>query len=163
MKKFGKTGVLIAGLAALCVLPVLAGNAPSAAQAERGAVQAETVLPEERAPRAWIVNMSLNLYADASHVRAEAKNDFTFPMATVYTVVKLYSSATYTEDVSAMTLEAQNSIADLDTGKSISAQVAIGGRERYWRAQMMYQADNGALNYKETDTFRISANGTVLP
>ena len=166
MKNLKKICLSAMAAFALFAVPMCASNAVSVnATADDGVSTGMTSVVEqsdETSPRAWIVNMSLNLYADSTSVRAEAKNDFTFPLSTVYTVVWLYSSATYTENVAQMTLEAQNSIADLDTGKSISATASIGGLERYWRARLMYQADNGSLNYKETDTFHISANWTVL-
>lgn len=163
MKIIKKLGIWILAVSFCVAVGSMSANKPVLVNAQTNeefvAVASEN---NEIKPMALINNMTVSIHADSSYVWAEAKNDFTFPLAKVYTQVKLYSSQTYTEDVSKMTLEAQTSIADLDTGKSIIAKKAINGRQLYWRAEMIYQTDKGPLNDKQTDTWHISANGTVI-
>ena len=160
-KKIRTFKLVLAGLFASALL-VPGSMYISQAKTEKNNDIENIPITYEITPRAWIENFTINLLIKNGNVIAEAKNEFTFPMATMYTQVKLYSSTFYTQDISQMTLEAQNSITDLDTGNSISAQSSINGRQLYWRGLVIYKDGNNTAKQQETLTICISADGVVI-
>lgn len=101
--------------------------------------------------RGLYVEIGVSLYQENGRVYAEATNRFTFGVSTVYTVVILYSSETYTEDVEQMTFEAYNSTNDLNIWQSISCSVEYDG-PKYWCARVRYKNDSDPWKAEVTGT-----------
>ena len=155
MKRKNKfVGCLLAGV-------LLGGVACGTALAAPPKV-ASAAVADTAEPYGLIANVSVQMQCNSTQVWAIAKNDFTLFPSEVYVEVVLYSSTTYTENISSMQEEARNSIDDLDMGKSIEARADIDGRDLYWRALVNYRKDGGALTTKETSTYHISADGRLL-
>lgn len=155
-----KTKKALAALAALTVLTagtLLCGNAqPEIAKAETNGTQTSVE------PRGFYTNVEIYFSVIGTTVAATAENTFTFFPSTVKVTVNLYSSETYTENVSEMTLESTASIADLNMGNSLQTTAEINGRVLYWRGEVCYNLDNKPQEKKYTDIYRLSANGTVI-
>lgn len=90
------------------------------------------------------------------------KNDFTLFPATVIVIVELYSSDTYYESYTQMTLTSRNTIDDLNMGNTIKAEASTGGVQKYWQARMRYKIDNKAWEERVTDSLLYDANGNYI-
>ena len=90
------------------------------------------------------------------------KNKFTLFPAVIVVYVELYSSETYTEDYTKMTLEGRNSTLDLNQGKSLEIRVPTGGKQKYWKARMRYKMDDRDWEERETVSVLYGANGELL-
>ena len=123
---------------------------------------ASAAVADTAEPYGWHASVSVSLKNNSTQVRAIAKNDFTLFPSEVYVEIVLYSSTTYTENISSMQEEARNSIDDLDMGKTMEVSANIDGRDLYWRALVNYQRDNGNWISKETATHYILGDGTLI-
>ena len=74
-------------------------------------------------------------------------------MSTVQIYVFLYSSPTYQESYTEMTLENQKFIGDLDIKKSLRTSASINGVQRFWKARVKYKLDNNDWVAKETEAY----------
>lgn len=115
---------------------------------------------QEVQPR-W-TDLSLSIDCGDGRVWATVKNDFTLFYSTVKVIVMLYSSETYAESYTEMTLENNNQTEDLDMGKTISTVVYTNGVEKFWLARMRYKINSGEWQSKETAACRISGSGEFL-
>lgn len=121
-----------------------------------------TANAETVTPYGLYANVSIKVAISKTYIKAIAKNEFTLFSSTVNTYVELYSSPTWTEDISQMTLEAQNYIYDLDQGNELSVTADYNGRELFWRARVRYNRDNSDWEIKETNTHHLAPDGTML-
>lgn len=101
--------------------------------------------------RGLVVAIAADVYEENGYIYGMAKNTFAIGFSTVYTVVLLYSSETYTEDRSEMTYESHNAIDDLNLGKSITTN-APKTSSRWWRCVVKFKQDNQEWDYVETQT-----------
>ena len=101
--------------------------------------------------RGLFVQVSIMMYMKDNRVYASAKTRFALGPTTLYTVVVLYSSDTYTEDVEQMTFEAYNSTNDLNIGKSIECSVEYDG-PKYWCARVRYKNGSDPWQAEVTGT-----------
>ena len=76
--------------------------------------------------------------------------------------MELYSSETYTEDYTQMTLEGRNSTLDLNQGDTLEIRVPTGGKQKYWKARVRYKMDDRDWVEDETVSVLYSANGELL-
>ena len=95
-------------------------------------------------------------------IRAWAKNLFTLFPAVVRLDVELYSSETYENTYTKMKLEKRASIADLDQGHILEVTASTNGEQKYWRARVYYNMDQGEWKSQETDTLLYSPEGEVI-
>lgn len=155
MKRKNKVvGCLLAG--------VLLGGLVCGAASVSPSKVASAAVADTAEPYGLHASVSVQMQCNSTQVWASAKNDFTLFPSKVYVEIVLYSSTAYTENVSSMQEEARNSIADLDMGKSIEARADIDGRDLYWRARIRYNRDNGNWVTKETATYYILGDGTLI-
>lgn len=87
--------------------------------------------------------LSIALYGGDGKVWVTVKNDFTLFPSTVYVIVQLYSSSTYTESYEDMELVAVNSTLDLDMGHTITATASTNGKQMYWMGRLRYKVGSG--------------------
>lgn len=124
--------LIFLGLVVLFVLPL------SAKAKEVVEPEFVTLEVEGNDERGAYVQISITLYKEENRVYSEAKNRFTLGFSTIYTVVILYSSDTYTEDVEQMTFETYNSTNDLNMGQTINCSVEYDG-PKFWCARVRYK------------------------
>lgn len=124
--------LIFLGLVVLFVLPF------SAKAKEVVEPEFVTLEVEGNDERGAYVQISITLYKEGNRVYSEAKNRFTLGFSTIYTVVILYSSDTYTEDVEQMTFETYNSTNDLNMGQTINCSVEYDG-PKFWCARVRYK------------------------
>lgn len=124
--------LIFLGLVVLFVLPL------SAKAKEVVEPEFVTLDVEGNDERGAYVQISITLYKEGNRVYSEAKNRFTLGFSTIYTVVILYSSETYTEDVEQMTFETYNSTNDLNMGQTINCSVEYDG-PKFWCARVRYK------------------------
>lgn len=137
--------LIFLGLVVLFVIPF---NAKAKEVVEPEFVTLDT---EDSDERGIYVVVSVSMYFEDNKVKAVATNRFALGPTTLYTVVILYSSDTYTEDVEQMTFEAYNSISDLNIGKSIECSVEYDG-PKYWCARVRYKNDSDPWKEEVTGT-----------
>lgn len=106
--------------------------------------------------------LSLSIDCGEGKVWATAKNTFTWYYSTVIVILLLYSSDTYMESYTDMTLVSSNQTGDLDMGKTITTEASTGGVEKYWLARMRYKINSGEWKSKDTGVCRISGAGEFL-
>lgn len=61
-----------------------------------------------------------------------------------------------------MTLVSQNSITDLDMGKSISTSASTNGMKKYWQARTYYRIDKKDWSSRNTATYLFDENGIIV-
>lgn len=105
----------------------------------------------QASPRGIYVSITGDIYAENGYVYGVAHNSFAIGFSKVYTVVILYSSNVYTENIDEMTHEAYNSINDLNLGQSLIASAEIKDNH-YWRCVVKFKKDSSEWVYGETDT-----------
>ncbi|MCM1545444.1 MAG: hypothetical protein NC033_00240 [Clostridiales bacterium] len=101
----------------------------------------ETNATEDTASPYLLTKMSIKTRADSEYVYAVAKNTFTLFISTVPVDIYLYSSVTYTDDISQMTLEATAHTGDLDVNKEITCK-ALHTEQKYWVAHCVFKTDS---------------------
>lgn len=109
-----------------------------------------------------VTSLSLAIDSGDGKVWATVKNDFTLFSETVVVIVQLYSSDTYAESYTEMSLVCMNSIADLDIGQTISTEAETGGVEKFWLARMRYKIGDDVWQSRQTGACRISGSGEFL-
>lgn len=112
--------------------------------------------------RGLAVSISLSIDGGNGNVWAKAKNEFTLFPSTVEVYVELYSSTTYQESYTTMTLVSMNHISDLDMGHSLQAIASTNGTQLYWQARVRYKLDNNSWKSKTTSTFLFNAQGNYI-
>lgn len=117
---------------------------------------------DEAEPYGVLVSLSISINGGNGKVWTKVKNDFTLFPAKIIVILELYSSTDYTDNYESMTLEAVNSINDLNIGKTITTEASTGGVEKYWMGRMRYKVDSKSWKTKATGVCRISASGEFL-
>lgn len=159
MKKFLIAAALLAGIA---ITAPFAGSAVSANADEEicPPVTEEIYSDEEGISPYAFTNIQVGTTADSEYVYAHAKNTFTLFSSTVPVQIYLYSSATMELDIANMTLEATNSIADLDMNKEITCS-ARHTEQRWWCAYAVFKA-SGKVNTVTSNPVLYGVDGTKL-
>lgn len=106
--------------------------------------------------------LSISINGGDGKIWTTVKNDVTIFPSTVWVIVELYASDTYQESHTNMELICRNSTTDLNMGKTIKAEAATGGVQKYWQGRMRYKVDGGAWKEGTTGTLLYSADGTFL-
>lgn len=157
--KINKLAACFLGAVFCCAAPaIVTANADTGSDA----ATAEPAVVSLQSPRLF-TQLSLAMDSENGYVYAQVQNDFTLFFSTVRVVVDLYSSMTEVESISEMTLEARNSIDDLNIFESIRVQAPINGVARYWRARVRYQIDQGPWEEEMTIIRLVDANGNFVP
>lgn len=112
--------------------------------------------------RGIYTSLSFAMDGGNGRVWATAKNEVTIFPSTVKVTVELYCSDVYYASYENMTLAAQNSIDDLNMGKSITVNCSTGGKQKYWQGRMVYKIDNKAPESKVTLIMIFDANGNFI-
>ena len=157
--------VLFAALIAGFAIPLLIGvTEPDEVRAESIEtnivydVSVQTNIQE----RGLFANLSVSLNGGTATVTAIARNDFTLFPSTIQVRIELYSSDTYQNRCSSMTLVSSNSTADLNIFETVEASASTGGVQKYWRGRMEYKFDNNDWVSQETPTALYSADGEFI-
>ncbi len=95
-------------------------------------------------------------------VWARARNVLTVVPSTLWVYVELYSSTTYQESYTTMTLEYRESTRDLNQGESIGVSVSTNGQSLYWQARARYKFQEDDWKSMTTSTFHCDANGNQI-
>lgn len=147
----------MAGIAFGFATPQLNGDVASR---EATTVSAEELSENDVVARGLFTDISIDLRVyNQQSVRAVAINNFTLFPAIIATIVKLYSSTTYTEDVSKMNLEAKVLTGDLNMGEKLVAEAPIAGRDLYWCGVVTYSLDGNPSKTAQTETIFVAADG----
>ncbi len=107
-------------------------------------------------------SLSISIDGGDGKVRTIVRNDITIFPSTVMVRVELYSSETYQESYTNMTLEQTAGIDDLNMGKTITAEANTNGVKKYWQGRVRYRVDNGAWKDLKTSITLFDANGTLI-
>lgn len=147
----------------LCLFGALSIR-PSAFAAEGdGALCEEEVQEEEVSPRGWMTYLSLSMGGEGNgEIWAETGNVFTLFPSTIKVYLQLYSSYTFQESYSTMTLENQVYTPDLNMGETLRVTAPTGGEQKYWLARIWYRFDERDWESKVTDILLYSADGVCL-
>ena len=133
------------------------GVANTVCEKKDDVVVAEAQAIDTESPDGLLADIRASILSDGTAVYGQARNHFTLFPAVIETYVYLYSSTTYTEDISLMTLEGQNYVGDLDMGQTLIAWSYFNGRSLYWRAEVVYKMDSNPWKSIETETVFINA------
>lgn len=161
-KSFLVTVCAIMMLFVVCFAMAPAAAASADADAEEQIVQSEGVQGEEVVPYGWFTNLSISINGGNGKVWTTVRNDFTLFPAVVTVVIQLYVSDTYQEDYHNMTIAAQDEIADLDMGKSITVEASTNGKDLYWIGRMRYDLDGRGWDERTVGPAHYSASGEYL-
>ena len=96
------------------------------------------------------------------YVWAKVENTFTYPSVDVWVYIELYSSLTYQESYTTMTLEYRESTHDLNQGESIGISASTNGQQKYWQARARFKVDVADWDSKTTSTLLYDANGNCI-
>lgn len=124
--------------------------------------ETKEIVTDDAEARGLAANLSLAIGGGDGIVWADVKNEFTLFPSVIWVYVELYSSDTYQESYVTMTLEARDSIKDLDMGNTIKVMASTGGEQKYWQARMRYKFDERDWISKTTPTFLYSAEGIFI-
>lgn len=154
--------VFLVLLCALVAIVPLATKGYAKADENSDAEPVFKEVSENVIPRGLYTSLSISLNGGNGKVWVTVKNDITIFPSTVYVVVELYSSYTYCEDVSQMSLICTNSIADLNMGQTIVAESNTNGEEKFWMGRLRYKVDGNSWKIKTVGALRYSASGECL-
>ncbi len=157
--------VFLIAIAAIAVLVSVFTAVTLRVDAESAAAEPEqTAVPHEESDgaRGIYTSLSIALNGGDGKVWVTVKNAITIFPATVQVIVELYSSDEYFESYTDMTLVSRTSIADLDMGKTITAEGSTGGAEKYWLGRARYKVDSGAWKELNTGTYLFDEDGNYL-
>lgn len=160
-KSFLVTVCAIMMLFVVCFAMAPAAAASADADAEEQIIKTEEV-QEEVVPYGWFTNLSISINGGNGKVWTTVRNDFTLFPAVVTVVIQLYVSDTYQEDYHNMTIAAQDEIADLDMGKSITVEASTNGKDLYWIGRMRYDLDGRGWDERTVGPAHYSASGEYL-
>ena len=147
----------------LCLMLIVVLTGCIALSSMGATANAATANPSPDAdPLGLVTKITLQIGASNGEVWADAHNDFTLGKSTVQVYVFLYSSPTYQESYTEMTLENQKFVSDLDIYQSVRTSAPINGVQRFWKARAMYKLDNKDWVYKETVALLIDADGNLV-
>ena len=156
-KKYYLTKIL------LCFVLIIVLTSCIALSSMGATASAATVNPSPDAdPLGLMTKISLQLGSTSTEVWADAHNDFTLGMSTVQVYVFIYSSPTYQESYTEMTLENQKFVSDLDIYQSVRTSAPINGVQRFWKARVMYKLDGKDWVSKETVALLIDVDGNLV-
>ncbi|MBD5099690.1 MAG: N-succinylarginine dihydrolase [Clostridiales bacterium] len=156
-KKYNLTKIL------LCLLLIVVLTGCVALSSMGATANAATVNPSPDAePLGLMTKISLKLGTTGAEVWADAHNDFTLGKSTVQVYVFLYSSPTYKESYTEMTLENQKFVSDLDIYQSVRTSMPINGVQKFWKARVKYKLDSNDWVAKETEALLIDVDGNLV-
>lgn len=124
----------------------------------------ETATSGEVSPRAF-TTLEIDIYpAPASGViRAGVQNTFTFLPTTVSVALYVFTSPTYTTDITQMTQEGYAYSHDLDMGQALIIDTPTNGEKKYWMAYMLYQCGSDSRKSGHSDVKLFNADGSIPP
>lgn len=125
-------------------------------------VEAQETEEQEAVEPRLLTRLSLAIGASNGEVYARVKNEFTLGFAVVQVYAQLYSSYTYQDSYTNMTLESQAYIEDLNIYETIRTAAPINGEQKYWMARAYYKIDNGQWKDKVTKVWLVDANGNAV-
>lgn len=160
--KFRITSVV---LIAIFMCAALVGVAPTMAFAmdDRSAENIDDIVDYENAePYALYVSVVVSIDGANGEVWSIAQTRVAIFASSINVVLELYSSDTYQDSYTNMTLEKRVSSSNLKKGETIKAVMPTNGVQKYWRSRMYYKADSGEWKYGETNTWLFDPNGIVV-
>ena len=119
----------------------------------------EPIENNEVTPYGLFTNLTLSIDGGDGKVWATAKNKFTLFSASIPVVVEIYSSDTYQESYTNMTLESRNYINNLKMGQTVTATASTNGQQKYWKGRMYFNIDNKGWDEDVTTTWLCDPNG----
>ncbi len=118
--------------------------------------------PSYNEPKVPFTFLSISLNGGDGKVWATAKNDFTLFSSTICVIVQLYSSTTYQEKYTDMTLEYSNSSLNLTKGNTTVAETLTNGEQKYWIGRMRYKVDGNNWREETVGPLLYSEDGNFL-
>jgi len=110
-------------------------------------------------PFSLVTKLELTIDGGNGQVWAIAHNKISIFASSVPVIVEIYSSDTYQDSYTNMTLESRNYINHLKSGKSITATASTNGQQKYWKGRMYFNIDNKGWSEEVTSTWLCDANG----
>ena len=101
--------------------------------------------------------------APDGRIRAVVKNSFTLFPSIVSVALYVFTSPTYTTDITEMTQENYAYIHDLDMGKELIVDTSTNGEKKYWMAYMNYQVGNSQMYNGRSKVKLFNADGSIPP
>ncbi len=123
-------------------------------------VHAEEVTEQEE--RGLVTNLILYIEGGDGEIRAWVKNQFTLFPSTIVVYLELYSSETYQESYTTMTLEKRVMTGDLNMGDTLETSAPTNGEQKYWKARMRYKFDERDWISKETEAMLYNGQGELV-
>ncbi len=146
----------------LCVIVISSVFGTTMAYAQSTAESDTNAGGDVAQPRALLVDVVLGLNGGNGEVWSIAQVRTAILTSTIQVVLELYSSDTYQDSYTKMTLEKRVNTSNLKKGESIKAVVSTNGVQKYWRGRMYYKADGGKWNFNETQTLLLDENGALV-
>ena len=157
-----KKRIILFGLVLLLTLFSFWGiNGYYTAKADTAPCSETNVSETEVSPRLF-TTLNLGIGGAEGAVRGNVTNTFTLGFSTVRVYVELYSSYTYQESYTAMTLESRSYFEDLNIGKTIETRASTGGETKYWMARARYRVNSSDWAEKVTSLWLFDGDGNVI-
>lgn len=150
-------GILSTCLGLSAIAPLAMGNSLKASPVP------ETTTYNEVEPRA-LTALVIDIYpAPDGQIRAQVQNTFTLFPTTVSVALYVFTSPTYTTDITQMTQENYAYIHDLDMGQTLTIDTPTNGEKKYWMAYMWYQCGTDSRKSGHSDVKLFNADGSIPP
>ena len=95
-------------------------------------------------------------------VWAQIENIATIIPSTLWVYIELYSSTTYQESYTSMTLEYRETNHNLGHGERLGISASTNGQQKYWQARARYKIDTADWASMTTSTLLYDANGNCI-
>ena len=165
MLRFKKFFVVILAFFIVILMLLVCNNLSYSAYAEVNnhiLTNNSEVVDNEKQSSRLFTSLSISLNGGDGKVWTTVKNDFTLFPSTVLVIVQLYSSYTYCESYTEMTLVSENSTTDLNMGETIIAESSTGGEQKYWMGRMRYKIDGKSWEERTVGVLKYSAAGDYI-
>lgn len=157
--------LIVSGLMSLCMgLSVAAPIATANNAQPTPNANYESTYSEEVNPR-LLTTLVIDIYPapESGVIRAGVQNTFTLFSTTVSVALYVFTSPTYTTDITQMTQENYAYIHDLDMGQSLIIDTPTNSEKKYWMAYMWYQCGVDPRQSGHSDVKLFNADGSIPP
>lgn len=162
MKTTNRNPIILIIVSVILFVAMFAIVCGSANQYAYAIDEPDTGFNQDPSTRGLYTSLSISINGGNGKVWTTVKNDVTIFPSTVIVIVELYSSETFQQSYTNMTLEQKVQIGDLNLGKTITAEASTGGVQKYWQGRTRYKVDNGAWKEMKTGICLYAADGTFI-
>ncbi len=124
------------------------------------------ILNDENIQQRLFTTLAIDIYPvenELGQIQAVVNNTFTLFPSTVTVTLYVFTSPTYTTDITQMKQEGYAYTYDLDMGNVLSVKVSTNGEKKYWMAYMNYQVNRGEMQNGRSEVKLFNADGSIPP